>query len=169
MKIPIIGFTTTRRFAAIAILASFVFPNVFALTASRNDNKPVVTRSATTAKYTTDLTQLGREGRLRENLSFENETAQVIKVLAEGGVRQPVVINNDKEVQESIIEQAAVRIAKGSVPAILAGRTILKIETASLFSDARSKAEAAQIIDSIVNDAVASRGQIILYVDELTS
>jgi len=73
MKISIFDLTTTKRFVAIAILASFVFSNVFAVNALRND-KSTVNVSTATAKYTTDLTQLGREGRLREDLSFESET-----------------------------------------------------------------------------------------------
>src|SRR5258706_4864790 len=169
MKIPIIGFKTTRRFAAIAILASFIFTNVFAGAALRGDQMNVVSKSAATTKYTTNLTQLGREGRLRANLSFENETARLVKALAEGGVRQPVIVDEDKAVQNTIVEQAALLIAKGSAPASLAGRSILKVETANLFSNARSEADEAQFIDSIVSDAMASKGQTILFVDELTN
>src|SRR5258706_8964460 len=109
MKISIFGFATTRRFAAIAILASFVFSNAFAVGAIRGDKTNVAATSSATAKYTTDLTQLGREGRLRENLNFENETARLIKVLAEGGIRQPVIVDEDKAVKEGVVEQAALR------------------------------------------------------------
>ncbi len=167
MKISVFGFTTTRRFAAISILASFVFTNVFAVNALRGNN-PVAVSNAT-AKYTTDLTQLGREGRLRENLSFENETLRLINALAEGGVRQPVIIDEDKAVQETVVEQLALRIAKGNVPKALAGKSILKIETDVLFSNAHSANDVAQIVDSIVTDAVASKGQTILYINELTN
>ena len=58
MKISIYGFGTTRRFAAIAIVASFIFSNVFAIDALRRDDVSAKTISATTAKYTTDLTQV---------------------------------------------------------------------------------------------------------------
>ena len=128
MRMSLFGFTTTRRFAAIAILASFVFSNVFAGSMLRGDQSNVMSRSSATTKYTTDLTQLGREGRLRENLSFENETARLIKVLAEGGVRQPVIIDEDKTTQETVVEQLAIWIAKGNVPKELAGKSIVKVE-----------------------------------------
>ena len=167
MKISVFGFTATRQFAAIAILASFVFSNVFAVNQLRGDKTNVV--SSATAKYTTDLTQLGREGRLRAVLSFENETSRLVKVLAEGGVRQPVIVNEDKAVQDAIVEQVAIRIAKGQVPQGLAGKSILKLETANLFSNARLAAETAQVIDSIVSDVIESNGQTILFVDELTN
>src|SRR5688572_12293592 len=119
MKISVFGFTTTRRFASIAIIASFVFSNALALGTVRG-GKTVTTTSREGANYTTDLTQLGREGRLRENLNFENETMRLIKVLGEGGKRQPVIVDEDRAVFEIIVEQAALRIAKGNAPANLA-------------------------------------------------
>ena len=169
MKVQTFGFTTTRRFAAIAILASFILSNAFAVEALRGSKVNVPVISTVTAKYTTDLTKLGREGRIRETLNFETETARLVKVLAEGGVRQPVVVDEDKAVQEQVVEQAALRIAKGNVPAALANRSILKIETDSLFSNARNKEEVASIVDSIIADASASKGQTILFVNELTN
>src|SRR5688500_507309 len=98
MKTPVFGPTMTRRFASMALIVSFVFSNAFAAATLRDETK-IVTTSSATAKYTTDLTQLGREGRLRENLSFENEIMRLIKVLAEGGMRQPVIVDQDVSVQ----------------------------------------------------------------------
>ena len=87
MNISIFGFTKTRKFAAIALLASFVFSNAFAVGVVNNNKTAAFTKSAVTAKYTTDLTQLGREGRLQENLRFEKETAKLISVLANANGR----------------------------------------------------------------------------------
>src|SRR5688500_132318 len=167
MKISVFGFTTTRRFASIAIIASFVFTNALALGTVRGDGKTVTTTAREGANYTTDLTQLGREGRLRENLNFENETMRLIKVLGEGGKRQPVIVDEDRAVFEIIVEQAALRIAKGNAPANLAERSIVKMETAVLFSRATNKAEAAAAIDAIVEKVVSSNGRVILFVDDM--
>ncbi len=169
MKMSVFGFGTTRKFAAIAILASFVFSNVFAESFRSGDQRSVVSRSAATAKYTTDLTQLGREGSLREDLSFEKETFRLINALVEGGIRQPVIVDVDPATQERVVEQLALQIAKGTVPKALADKSIVKIETEVLFSNARKAEDLANLVDSIVNDAVASKGQTILYVNELTN
>ena len=169
MKVMSMKTSITQRIASIAVLASFLFTNAFAVSTFRNDTIRVVSKSSATAKYTTDLTQLGREGRLREDLSFEKETTRLIKVLATGGIRQPVIVDEDAAVQNMIVEQVALRIAKGTAPDQLAGKSIVKIETAALFSNMHSQAEAAQVIDSIVNDAIAAKGQTILFVDELTN
>ena len=169
MKIPILGFTATRRAISIAVLASFVFTNAFAVDAVRRDTKLSVPVSAETANYTTDLTELGRNGSLRQDLRFDAETAQLIKMLAEGGVRQPVIIDQDKDVLNTVVEQAALRIAKGRVPAGLIDREIVKVDVANLFSNVRDKASAAKTIAAVIDDAIASNGRMILFVDELTS
>lgn len=99
-----------------------------------------MTVSAATAKYTTDLTQLGREGRLREDLSYEQAVTRLFKVLTEGNTRQPVIVSDDAAVQATVVEQVALRIANGSAPEKLASKTILRIETATLFSNAKTPA-----------------------------
>ena len=160
MKISVFGFAKTRRFATIALLASFVFSNAFAVGVVNNNKTAAFTKSAVTAKYTTDLTQLGRDGRLQENESFNAETAQLINALVNGNGRQPVVVDEDKAASEAVVEQLAIRIANGSISAKLADRTILKLETAKLFSNANSSEEAAAMIDAIVADAVAANGKV---------
>src|SRR4051794_17288081 len=98
-----------RRVASLAILTSFAFSNAFAVAMSTASGDVHVVLSDTTAKYTTDLTQLGREGRLQENLNLESETVRVIKMLSEGGMRQPVVVSEDKAVQNGVVDQLAMR------------------------------------------------------------
>src|SRR5947209_15415852 len=85
-----------RRVAAVAVLASFALSNAFAVAAFADTGHAKLVVSPATAKYTTDLTQLGRQGRLQENVSLAGETSRLIKVLAEGGLRQPVVVDEDK-------------------------------------------------------------------------
>ena len=87
MKMTSLNKKMIQQIAAIAVLVSFLFTNAFAIGAVRNETINVVSNTTTMAKYTTDLTQLGREGRLRANLSYENETIQLLKVLATGGLR----------------------------------------------------------------------------------
>ncbi len=173
MKVSVNKFSILKRTASLALLASLLFSNAFAVTAllddTRSDIKKVAANASAIAKYTTDLTQLGREGRLRENLSFEKETARLIKVLAEGGARNPVIIDEDKATQDTIVDQLAIRMAKGSVSANLAGKKLIKLEAAVLYSNTRSEAEVAAAYAAILDEVVASNGKTILYTDELTN
>ena len=169
MKMNLLNRTANvRRLAAATLLASFVFSNAFAVYAFDGTVQRYVLRSEAAAKYTTDLTELGRQGRLRENTSYDAEAARLVKVLAEGGIRQPVIVDEDKGVQNAIVEQVAIRIAKGQAPPLV-GRQIIKLETENLFSNVASKEDASKIIASIIDDAVASKGQVILFADELTN
>ena len=122
---------------AFALVASFLITNVAAIGATA-DNKKTAAHSSASAKYTTDLTQLGREGRLREDSSYDSETARLIKVLAQGERRQPVILDENKAFAQTVVEQAALRITRGQVPAALSGRSIVKVETEALFSNART-------------------------------
>src|SRR5580765_3454763 len=158
-----IKFSKLRQAATLVLVASFVLSNAIAIGAAAGDIKPAVINASALAKYTTDLTQLGREGRLRENLSFESETNQLIKALGNGNVRQPVLVTDDKASQQTIVEQLAIRIAKGNVPAALSGKRIVKLETAVLFSNAKTPAEATAAVNAVISEVIASKGQIILY------
>src|SRR4030095_10453346 len=86
-----------------------------------------------------------------------------------GSVRQPVILDDDAAVQNGIVEQLAIRMAKGSVPGTLAGKKLVKLETASLFSNIRSNAEAAAEISALLAEVAASKGKIILFLDELSN
>ena len=114
------------------------------------------------------MTQLGREGRLRQNPSFEKETAKLIEVLGNDGTRQPVIIDETGNYRDIVVEQLAIGIAAGNVPDALKDKTILKLETPVVFSNARSNAEATTLVNTVLDKALAAKGRTILFVDELT-
>ena len=154
---------------SLALLYSFIFTNIVAVGAfAANKNESSSTSSAI-SRFTTDLTQLGRDGRLRENLNLENDTLRLIKVLAGGGQRQPVIVDEKGENQDFVVEQLAMRIANGNVNNDLSGVSILKLEIATLFSNANSGSELSSRIESVIDEVVASNNKTILFVDELTN
>ena len=151
--------TTTKQTpikAALSMLLvlSFVISN--AITAFATLNPQLVKTATATNKFTTDLTQLGRNGRLRENLSLEKETLRLIEVLAKGGLRQPVIVDDNGDVQNAIVEEVARRIAKGNVPDALKNTSIVKLEGDALFSNLKSEAEVSEAMASIVDEITSS-------------
>ena len=104
---------------------------------------------------TTDLTQLGREGRLRENLNLEAETLQLIKVLGGNGSRQPMILDEKNELQDALVEQLAIRIANGNAPT-LNGKRILKLEAPTLFSHSKSDKDSEAKLNAVIDQAIAS-------------
>lgn len=155
--------------AAMLVLASMFIGNAMAVTTFRTDTIRVNTVSPITAKFTTDLTQLGREGRLVEDLSYESEMIRLMSVLAEGGVRQPVIVDEAKQTQNNIVEQLALRIANGSAPRALLGRTVLKLDADAVFSNAATAEELDSMLAAIIKDAASSKGGVILFIDDLPS
>ena len=154
---------------SLTLLYSFIFTNIVAVGAFAANKNESPSNSSATARFTTDLTQLGRDGRLRENLSLENDTLRLIKVLAGGGQRQPVIVDQKGENQDFVVEQLAMRIANGGVNSNLSGVSIIKLETATLFSSAASSGEASARIESVIDEVVASNNKPILFIDELTN
>ena len=155
-------FSLIRKTISLYLLVAFVFTNVVVVTTL------ATTSSNESATFTTDLTQLGREGRLRQSPNFESEINQVLEVLEKGG-KQPVIVDEDGSVQDEMVEQIAIRIAKGSVPAGLKNRSLVKLETTSLFSNAVNSAKLKEAVANILDNVIASKGQTVLFVDDVTT
>ena len=153
----------------IVLLYSFIFTNIFAVGAFAKTTNQNAVKTLTLTKFTSDLTELVRSGRVRADANFESETNRLIKMLASGDVRQPVILDEKGKNQELVVEQLASRIAKGDVPNNLRDVRILKLETASLFSNAKTSAEASNIVQNIFGELADSNGKVILFVDELTN
>ncbi len=169
MRLSLKNIVILKKAISLALLYSFTFTNLAAVRAFASDTNETPAYSTPTTRFTTDLTQLGRQGRLRENLNFENETNRLIKVLAGSGIRQPVLLDERNENQDFIVEQLAIRMANGTVTENLSGKKILKLENSDLFSNAKSVAEVSSNVTAILDDAIASNGQIILFVDQLSN
>jgi ATP-dependent Clp protease ATP-binding subunit ClpA len=154
-----------RKATSLALIFCFAAGNL-AVTQVFASTKPVTGSSTKTETegLTTDLTQLGRQGRLQENLNLEAETIQLIKVLAGKGLRQPMILDEKNENQDALVEQVAIRIAKGSVPT-LKDKRILKLEAPTLFSHTTSEREAEARLNAIIDEAIASKGSTILYIE----
>ena len=153
-----------RKAISISLIFSFALANLAvtqAFASTTLDQRSSV--KVENESLTTDLTQLGRQGRLLENLNLEAEVIQLVKVLGGKGVRQPLILDEKNENQDILVEQVAIRIANGSLPR-LANTTILKLEAPTLFSHADSEIEAEARLDSVIDKVIASKGSTILYI-----
>lgn len=156
-----------RETISLTLIVAFFMSNVIFANAIVRHNDPVAAPTAADVNHTIDLTQLGREGRLREDLSFEGDTNRLMKALAGNGSRQPVIVDEKGEYQERIVEQLALRIAKGVSSSELAGFSIKKLEIDTIYATAKSQSEIADRIAEALEAAAASSERSILFVDEL--
>nr|MBA3351660.1 hypothetical protein [Blastocatellia bacterium] len=162
-------FSFFRKAISLYLLATFVLTNGAAVQ-TLAVNPAETDRTATPfLTFTTDLTQLGREGRLRQSPSFETEIAQVLDVLEKGGSRHPVLVDEDGSVQDEIVEQIAIRIAKGSVPDSMRDRSLIKLETTTLFSFAVDAAKLDAAVASVLEKVLSTKGRSVLFVDDVSA
>ena len=156
-----------RKTLAIVFTASFLFSNTIVFGIGGAGPIRNIKSDAVVAKYTTDLTQLGREGRLRQDLSLESEAIRLTNALAEGGLRQPVLVTDLRETRNTIVEQLAIRIANGDVPEGLAGRDLVRLDVDNVYSNAANGNDFEALVLSILDDAVSDHGKKILFIDDL--
>ena len=164
----------TKRFVmskavALAVLVSFLFTNVAVVGIFADTLTSGKTAANVTATFATDLTQLGRSGRLRENLNFENEVSGLADMLEKGGKRQPIVIDEKGESQDLIVEQLAIRVAKGNVPRSLTGIIVTRLEGSVIFSNSNSNTEVAAKLDAVLNSVESSKSRTVLFVNDISS
>jgi len=137
-----------KKVISLILLISFSLTNIAAISVL---GKRGIASAVNNSVLLTDLTQLGRDGKLRENLNFETETARLIEVLAKGGSRQPLLLDEKGESQDLIVEQLAICVAKGHVPESLKGIIVLKLEDAVLqaltaLAEGETHVEAARLV-----------------------
>ncbi len=161
-------FTKTSRFIAYTLVMAILSMNIVGISAIKN-NETVSISSPTLNAFASDLTQFAQDGRLRVNQNFNREADALIKVLSNGTQLQPVIIDDNGENQNAVAELLAYRIAKGDVPASLKGKSLLRLETISMFSEKRTQEENSQIAERIFNELSASNGETILFINELTT
>src|SRR5215204_6019597 len=158
-------FSFIRKAISLCIITAFVFTNIVAVRTLAATSST----GSTLSTFSTDLTQLGREGRLRQSPNFEAEVNKVIEVLEKGGSRKPVIVDDNGSAQDEIVEQVAIRMSKGSVSDTLRKRKLIKLETTSMFSNSVDSAGLDAALSTIVEKAIASNGETILFVDDLSA
>ena len=156
-------FNPTKKILSGLVLFSLVFVNfAFATGSGSNDDNNKVLKAAT---LLTDLTQLSRDGRLNEELSYEAETLSLEQMLTGGSKRQPLILDNEGTAGNAIVEQLARRISEGAAPVGLAGKQVLRLEERSITSTAKTEKEAAEKINEVIKSLAESNDRTILFIE----
>lgn len=119
-------------------------------------------------RFTSDLTQLGRNGQLREMPDAEKDAQRLIDLLA-GGSRQPVIIDEKGEALNAVVEAAALRMAKGNIADSLKDVPVIKVETDVLYSNLRSEGDSAAAVISIVDELTAKNRKTVLFLNDISA
>ena len=118
-------------------------------------------------KFTRDLTDVAREGKLDPVIGRDEEIRRTIQILARRTKNNPVLIGEPGVGKTAIAEGLALRIVNGDVPDSLKDRRLLSLDMGSLIAGAKYRGEFEERLKGVLDDVKAAEGEIILFIDEM--
>jgi ATP-dependent Clp protease ATP-binding subunit ClpC len=124
-------------------------------------------RYRTLEKYSRDLTQLAREGKLDPVIGRDNEILRLIQILSRRTKNNPVLIGEAGVGKTAIVEGLAQKIATNDVPEILSGKRVISLDLGSLIAGSRFRGEFEERLKAVIEEVQRAQGEVIMMIDEL--
>lgn len=118
-------------------------------------------------RYTRDLNEMARRGRIDPVIGRDEEIRRILQILSRRTKNNPVLIGEPGVGKTAIAEGLAIRIVQGDVPENLKSKSVLSLDMGALIAGAKYRGEFEDRLKAVVKEVTESDGELILFIDEI--